>query len=296
VKATDLVSAKIGAQPVSPSSVQLVRQGLSEFQKMWMKVYKETEKVNRASSVGHSAVSQEEAALSPTHSFPSPSQPERKPTASLNVAALQDLLPGSAPKGARPILPFAGGVGLGESISPVLNDLYRSAVAAGATAATGAASSVHLPILPGVKGGIPSEWLTSPLSMQESGLPVPLETADVAPFRDLLDQIVALNPREGEAVVLQLRPGALGDLRVEVEVNARQVRADFTTSDPEVKLWLDGQQGLLQDALTQRGLNVESFSVNVGDPNGYFEAAERRMQHDARSQGQGLFLRQRQQG
>jgi flagellar hook-length control protein FliK len=263
---------------------------------MWMDVYKETEKVNRASSVGQAEVPQEEVALSPAHSFSASSQSGRKPATSLDFAALQNIVPGSTPKEVRAASPFAGVAGLKESAPSLVSDLYRSFVAAGATAATGAGSNAHLPILPGIRGGIPPEWLTSPLSTQESGVPIPMETADVAAFRDLLDQMVALNPKEGEAVVLQLRQGTLGDLRVEVEVSAQQVRADFTTSDPEVKSWLDGQRGLLHDALAQRGLNVESFSVNVGDPNGYFEAAERRMQQDAQSQGRFTFLRQRQQG
>ena len=300
MKPTDVLSNQSAAQQVKVDSLRqsprLVRQGLSEFQKMWAEVYQETEEVTRNSGVGKPppgspAEGQIDADAPDTNvSAPQGGSAERgRMTFSATGSARGA---GSASDGAQ-----APNFGAGFSEQRLSVSAENQESGAGMQGNTqvarfgiGSMSPSYMlpPVLPGTKGVMPPELLSSPLFTQESGVPVPMEAADVTAFRAVLDHLRALDPKSGQTVVLQLPPGALGDLRVEISVTGREVRTDWTAPNPEIKALLDGNQVWLRDALAQQGLNVEHFSVNVGDPNGYFEEADRRMRQDGEGRMIGL--------
>jgi len=298
MKAAEIVAARRGAQGSEAAPLRLVKQGLSEFQKMWMEVYQETEAVTRNSAVGRGAQTPPETQSRPTgHAAPHAGlvrpQDAMDAMGAMPAFDLAEVAPEDSAVGGEGPAAQQGRRVSAHGLHMHPEQGYAGTGAQRANAGPshemgigGRGPFTHAPILSGMQGGLAPELLASPLT-QDAGAPLPLEAADVSAFRDVLDQLRALNPKEGQTVALQLQAGALGELRIEVAVQGRQVRADLITPHEQVKALLEGQQGLLQDALMQQGLGVERLSVNIGDPNGYFEAAGRRM----RREGAGLLGR-----
>ncbi len=304
MKPMDVVGSQGAAQQVKADSFQqsprLVRQGLSEFQKMWAAVYQETEQATRNSGVGEpptggSSEGRAVDAHASDRNVPTP--PAGSAIGRMTSGVTSAARGGGASSGGAQAINFGAGLPVQWLSAPAENQEMGAGMPVNVQAARFAAGSTLLssflpPVLPGTKGVMPPELLASPLFTQETGAPIPMEAADVAAFRAVLDQLRALDPKTGQTAVLQLPPDALGNLTVEVSVTGREVRTDWTTSNPEVKALLDGNQVWLRDALAQQGLNVEHFSVNVGDPNGYFEEADRRMRQEGRAlEGQPFAFR-----
>ena len=76
-------------------------------------------------------------------------------------------------------------------------------------------------------------------------------------------QKLNLNGKEG--VTLELEPKGLGALKIEIAIHKGSVSADILTQYPIVKEILEKNLSLLHDGLMQSGLNIDQFSVNVGD-------------------------------
>jgi len=308
MKATDVVNTQNTARQVGADALRqsprLVRQGLSEFQKMWAAVYQETEQVTRHSGVGEPPGSESPEgrinADAPGRNVPASSSGAAKEMGGGRLASGVASACGAASLVEGGLAPHLSAISLGlrPSISVETLDL-DAGYGAGIPMSTQATrsgvdsglSSMLSPVLPGTKGVIPPELLASPLFTDEVGASIPMDAADVTAFRAVLDHLRALDPKNGQTVVLRLAPGTLGDLSVAVSVTGREVRTDWTTSNTEVKTLLDGNQVWLRDALAQQGLNVEHFSVNVGDPNGYFEEADRRMRQEGHASGEQAVLR-----
>jgi len=291
MKPTDVLSTQSTAQQVEAGALRqsprLVRQGLSEFQKMWAEVYQKTEELTRNSGVGGPPPGSPEGQID-AHA------PDTRVSAPQSGSAERDRMTlstmgsargaGSASDGAQAPSFGAGFSAQRLSVSAENQEAGpgMSVSAQAARFGIGSISPSYMlpPVLPGTKGVMPPELLSSPLFTQESGAPVPMEAADVTAFRAVLDHLRALDPKSGQTVVLHLPPGALGDLHVEVSVTGRAVHTDWTTPNAEVAALLDSHQIWLRDALAQQGLNMEHFAVNVGNPNGYFEEADRRMRQE----------------
>ncbi len=261
----------------APASLK--KAGVSSFQQMWEQVYSRTEQVNRESAVGSASVSETRASSHSskghdTASFSvdatapeAPSQRVRlgdsEPQPGVEASGASDRQIGSPVGGVSEFTPMAAPVAEGVPVMGVSKGLFageRSAILSNAPAS----------IL--WETGLPDTPVAPPAILQ---------TADgVAVFREVLDQIRSLNPRDGQTVVLQLNssdlPGGLGSMQVEVSVDQQRVRADILTPDPAAKAWLEGNQGILHQALARQGFEVERFSVNIGDPEHDFARAEKR--------------------
>jgi flagellar hook-length control protein FliK len=70
-----------------------------------------------------------------------------------------------------------------------------------------------------------------------------------------------------DGVTLQLEPKELGALKIDIVVNKGSVSADILTQHASVKEILEKNQNILQEALAGLGMNIDQFSVNVGDFN-----------------------------
>jgi len=304
MKPTDVVDTQNTARQVGADALRqsprLVRQGLSEFQKMWAAVYQETEQVTRHSGVGEPPGGESPEgrinADAPGRNVPASSSGAAKEMGGGRFASSVASARGAASSAEGGSAPHLSTIspGLRPSISMETLDLDAGIPMSTQVARLGVGSglsSMLSPVLPGTKGVIPPELLASPLFTDEVGASIPMDAADVTAFRAVLDHLRALDPKNGQTVVLRLAPGIFGDLSVAVSVTGREVRTDWMTSNTEVKTLLDGNQVWLRDALAQQGLNVEHFSVNVGDPNGYFEEADRRMRQEGHASGEQAVLR-----
>ena len=261
---------------VEPAALK--RSGVSSFQRVWEQVYDKTAQVNRQSTVGSVSVS---------------GTGQARPTASVghetgdSVAAYAAESSGVAQRvdaasGSLRGLETDGTVGLDAS---KMGGLQASVVPL--TSAVPSFGEVVISTQKGFSTREPSLMALgkSPSALWEAGLTegpnrapsMDLQAADRASiFRNMLDQIKSLNPKEGETVVLQLPPGELGPLRMEISVEQQNVRADIVTPDAAAKDWLEVNQAVLRQALASQGFGVERFSVSVGDPGHDFERAARR--------------------
>jgi flagellar hook-length control protein FliK len=70
----------------------------------------------------------------------------------------------------------------------------------------------------------------------------------------------------GGSVTLRLRPEALGDLKIRLELSGSQVDARFEAASDQARGLLSESLGSLRSALEARGLEVAGLHVTVGDP------------------------------
>ena len=70
---------------------------------------------------------------------------------------------------------------------------------------------------------------------------------------------------DGQAITIQLKPEMLGYVSVKLLIQQQQVRVDIVTQNSLVKEILDKNHLVLGEALSQQGLAMGGFSVNVGD-------------------------------
>jgi hypothetical protein len=274
------------ARPVSPftglrlpfdkaAPASLKKAGVSSFQQMWEQVYSKTEQVNRESAVGGTSVSGARAS--------SQSLKGHAAEASLSMDFAEPEAPAQR-VGLGDSEPYQGvetGRTADQTVSISLPEFAVIAVPVGAEGvpaigvSKGFFTGERSPLLSNTPASI--LWEATLPDTLPAVHPAALQTADNAVvFRDILDQIRSLNPQDGQTVVLQLNPGDLGGMQIEVSVEHQRVRADILTSDPMAKEWLEGNQGILHQALARQGFGVERFSVSVGDPEHDFARAEKR--------------------
>ncbi len=70
--------------------------------------------------------------------------------------------------------------------------------------------------------------------------------------------------QRGGAITMRLEPPALGQLRIELQINQGAVVADFTAASPEARVLLEANLGMLRERLESQGLSVERISVHGG--------------------------------
>ena len=63
---------------------------------------------------------------------------------------------------------------------------------------------------------------------------------------------------------MRLEPPALGQLRIELQIQQGAVVADFTAATPEARVLLEANLGMLRERLESQGLSVERISVHGG--------------------------------
>ncbi len=91
--------------------------------------------------------------------------------------------------------------------------------------------------------------------------------------QEIIDQVAQklslhhLQMKGKDGITLQLEPMELGALKIDIVVNKGSVSADILTQHASVKEILEKNQNILQEALSGLGMNIDQFSVNVGDFN-----------------------------
>lgn len=268
------VQAAPSESPKLAESPKLVKRGLSEFQRMWVEVYQKAEQVNRNSSV-YSQASQGPQQIGNPQSQQAVSVSAGRTPREGTIAAGQEGVSSEQ--------------GLNMALLP--HQLAHRVQVRGAGQTTALASKVGQAIMvkglpvQGAKSALPTlygnafstDLLLANLEEAQAGTAsAPVKTAEVEAFRQIMDQLRALNPQDGQTIVFNVSPPGLGDLRVEVYMEKSEVRAELVTSHPEVQELLMGNSSSLEEALARQGMSVGKFSVDLGDPNGYFKEAERR--------------------
>lgn len=74
--------------------------------------------------------------------------------------------------------------------------------------------------------------------------------------------VALLANQRGGAITMRLEPPALGQLRIELNINQGAVTADFTAATPEARTLLEANLGMLRERLESQGLSVERISVH----------------------------------
>lgn len=121
--------------------------------------------------------------------------------------------------------------------------------ASGQTAPAGAT----FPIDAGTAGAAPAPDLALPTE------------ADAHPSAQLAAKGIAiLGNQRGGAITMRLEPPALGQLRIELQIQQGAVVADFTAATPEARVLLEANLGMLRERLESQGLSVERISVHGG--------------------------------
>ncbi len=256
--------------------VSLKKVGVSSFQRVWEQVYDKTEQMNRESAVGSTSVSGTDRAKSP--SVPPVRHDAGAVFSTETEAAAQQIDSGdSVSAQATEIEVLDRGVGGGmskEVVAASTSALWASGAAPVVGLSRGLFAGDQSALLSGLSA--PTLWKATLPDAPPSAPSAEMQTVDnTSIFRDILDQIRSLNPKEGQTIVLNLDRGD-GVLRVEVSVDRQRVRADILTHDPAVKSWLEGNQSILHQALARQGFGVERFSVSIGDPEHDFSRAEKR--------------------
>lgn len=90
-----------------------------------------------------------------------------------------------------------------------------------------------------------------------------------AVLRQVAQQLRAWRPGQHEPIRFLLEPKNLGTIQIDVKMEESGVMAHMVTSDPKVKALLEGNQNFLQNALKAQGLEMNQFSVDLGDRKGF---------------------------
>ncbi len=101
--------------------------------------------------------------------------------------------------------------------------------------------------------------------------------ASNAPATDLLTAPVELTPpaallaakgahllasQRGGAITMHLEPPALGQVRIELRIEAGAVTADFHAATPQARVLLEAHLGMLRERLESQGLTVERIQIH----------------------------------
>lgn len=95
---------------------------------------------------------------------------------------------------------------------------------------------------------------------------------------DFVNQIVKkadIVLREGhQEMVMKLEPESLGKLNLKIIMENGQITAKFVAESQQVKEVLESSFNQLKDALQEKGVNVQSFSVSVGQEGADFQSQQ----------------------
>ncbi len=86
-------------------------------------------------------------------------------------------------------------------------------------------------------------------------------------LRQVTEKIQLWRPHTSDVIRFQLEPETLGMLQVDISLNENGVVAKIITEHHFVKTLLEQNQNMLRETLSEKGLSVDQFSVNVGTPN-----------------------------
>lgn len=137
-----------------------------------------------------------------------------------------------------------------------------SATAATASMNANAAQSATGPAVP-AGATLPTDAGTAGAAPAPD-LALPTE-ADAHPSAQLAAKGIAiLGNQRGGAITMRLEPPALGQLRIELQIQQGAVVADFTAATPEARVLLEANLGMLRERLESQGLSVERISVHGG--------------------------------
>ena len=121
------------------------------------------------------------------------------------------------------------------------------------------------------------------------------ERTPTAPKTDIINQIVkkaevAIGDKQSE-MRMQLEPENLGKLTLKVAVERGVVTAKFVAESQQVKEIIETNFNQLKDALQEKGINVQSFSVSVGQDssNGGSEAYKQLWQDNIRTNSRSSY-------
>ncbi|VAX30418.1 hypothetical protein MNBD_NITROSPIRAE01-693 [hydrothermal vent metagenome] len=95
-----------------------------------------------------------------------------------------------------------------------------------------------------------------------------------AVLRQVAQQLRAWRSGQDEPIRFLLEPKNLGRIQIDVSLKEGGLIAHMVTSDPMVKELLERNQHFLQEALKEQGLEMEQFSVDLGDRKGFARDAE----------------------
>ena len=98
-----------------------------------------------------------------------------------------------------------------------------------------------------------------------AALPMPIVESEIVEQVTQKLSLLRLQPNGQDGITLELEPKELGALQIEIRVRDGAVSADILTQHQVVKEILEKNQSLLFDALAHMGLELDQFSVNVGD-------------------------------
>lgn len=105
---------------------------------------------------------------------------------------------------------------------------------------------------------------SSPLRQLENPTDFNLSDKD-AIVSQVTEQFKGLQAAGIEKVRFQLEPKTLGSLQIEISVQKGGVAAHIVTGDFYVKELLEGNLALLRQNLAEQGLQIDKFSVDVGE-------------------------------
>lgn len=95
---------------------------------------------------------------------------------------------------------------------------------------------------------------------------------------DIVNQIVKkadIILREGhQEIIMKLEPESLGKLNLKVIMENGQITAKFVAESQQVKEVIESSFNQLKDALQEKGVNVQSFSVTVGQDSSGFQSKQ----------------------
>ena len=103
-------------------------------------------------------------------------------------------------------------------------------------------------------------------ALLDAGRGIPDERAVL---RQVAQELRAWRPGQHEPIRFLLEPKHLGLLQIDVILQEGVLRAHMVTADPLVKELLEGNQQFLQNALKGQGLQMQQFSVDLGDRKGF---------------------------
>ncbi len=105
----------------------------------------------------------------------------------------------------------------------------------------------------------------------------------------VIRSVAALVRGGGAEMRLQLQPADLGEIELRVRTTEAAVRGEFVVTNPEVKHLLEQHVGRLRAALAQEGLDLQGFSVDVGDHSAFTERGDDQEEAaHARANGNGM--------
>ncbi len=95
-----------------------------------------------------------------------------------------------------------------------------------------------------------------------------------AVLRQVAQQLRVWQSGQDEPIRFLLEPKNLGRIQIDLSLKEGGLIAHMVTSDPMVKELLERNQHFLQEALKEQGLEMQQFSVDLGDRKGFARDAE----------------------